>query len=125
MDALSVPLNAHGRDCAAWAKTSPIVPPWANTATRWSGWAAAMRSIAPRTLAVNSGPGSPPGMTSQRSSSNMRTAIGSSSATRRRNSPPSQSPRYTSRRSGSTIGVSPRNSASADAVSLVRRRVVT
>ena len=46
--ALSEPPSANGREPVAWARIWPIMPPWANAATRWSGWAAAMRPTARR-----------------------------------------------------------------------------
>ena len=69
------------------------------------------------TRAAKTSAGSAFGITSQRSSVIMRTAIGSPSATRWRNMPPSQSPRNTSWRSGSTTIGSSRALASALAVS--------
>ena len=68
---------------------------------------------------------SAPGTTSQRSSLIIRTAIGSASAIFCRNRPPSHSPRFTSRRSGSTSGPRPVRRISGAAVSAVRRSVVT
>ena len=53
MDALDAPRNANGRPAwVTWARISPMIPPWLKIATHWPGWAATMRSRAPRTRAL-------------------------------------------------------------------------
>jgi len=48
MAALSVMRKAKGLEPVAWASTSPMAAPWEKATTRWPGWAAAIRSMAPR-----------------------------------------------------------------------------
>ena len=124
-EALSAVLNANALAPLASASTCPITPPWVNAATRWPACPARMRPSEALIRPWNAASGSPPGITFQRSSANIRRASGWLSATILRYWPPSHAPRNTSRRPASTCGVSPRLAASGAAVWAVRRSVVT
>src|SRR5216683_1438470 len=76
IDALSAALKANGLEPLASASAWPITPPCVNTATRWLGCAAARRPIAALTRPSKETSDSAPGITSQRSSANIRCAIG-------------------------------------------------
>ena len=113
--------NAKGRLLVAWRQASPITPPWTTaTATASGPVAATIASIPARTRPANDSADSPPGMMSQRSSSNARFTIGSPLASRIRYSPPSQSPSRTSARSSITVTRDPSPAASGAAVIAVR-----
>src|SRR5262249_56497314 len=93
--------TARGGGRGGGGSACPITPPCVNAATRWPACAPSSLPIAARTRPSKETRDSAPGITSQRSSANMRLAIGWFSATILRYSPPSHSPRLASPRSDS------------------------
>ena len=126
IDALSATENANRRESVTRWRRCPITPPCATTITRLVGMRGddALEPAPHACVELVERLGAGDHVPTLLAEDLLEHRILGDRALRGR-CPPSHSPRNTSRRSGSSIGVMPSRAASGAAVSCVRRSVVT